>query len=101
MSITINIRGSQTGAPRQVEGFAGALGVTKPDGATENSVEIFIDESPQVSDIGEVLGSAAAAAATAFSYSFGDANKGATESGSAFAQRVTDLLEKSRAEWGI
>lgn len=70
MSITINIRGSQTGAPRQVEGFAGALGVTKPDGATENSVEIFIDESHQVSDLDQVLDAAARAATTAFSISF-------------------------------
>ena len=47
------------------------------------------------------LSSAASAAAIAFSHSFGDANKGATESGSAFAQRVIDLLEKSRSEGGI
>lgn len=70
MSITINIRGSQTGAPRQVEGFAGALGVTKPDGATENSVEIFIDEGYQVSDLDQVLDAAALAAAKAFSVTF-------------------------------
>lgn len=101
MSITISIRSSESGKPQPKPGMAGAFGATEPEGSLDNSVEIFIDEGHQVSDLGEVLSSAAAVAATAFSHSFGDANKGATESDSAFAQRVIDLLEKSRAEGGI
>ncbi len=70
MRITINIRTSQTGKPQPKPGIAGALGATEPDEAIENSVEIFIDESHQVSDIDEVLDAAARAATTAFSIPF-------------------------------
>lgn len=70
MSITINIRTSQTGKPQPKAGISGALGMTEPEDSFDNSVEIFIDEGYQVSDLEQVLDAAARAATTAFSISF-------------------------------
>ena len=70
MSITISIRTSQSGKPQPKPGVAGAFGMTEPEDSFDNSVEIFIDEGHQVSDLDQVLDAGAKAAAIAFSTSF-------------------------------